>query len=51
MLNLPAKVKADKVKASFKNGLLEIHLPKAEKSKPKEVKVDVKYNHKIGGSF
>ncbi|MCI0454258.1 MAG: Hsp20/alpha crystallin family protein [Candidatus Dadabacteria bacterium] len=42
MLNLPAKVKADKVKASFKNGVLEIHLPKAEESKPKEVKVEVK---------
>jgi HSP20 family protein len=41
-LSLPAKVNADKVKASFKNGILEIHLPKAEESKPKEVKVEVK---------
>jgi HSP20 family protein len=41
-LNLPAKVKADKVKASFINGVLEIHLPKAEESKPKEVKIEVK---------
>ncbi len=32
MLSLPAKVQADKIKASFKNGILEIHLPKAEES-------------------
>ncbi len=41
-LNLPTKVQADKVKASFKNGILEVHLPKAEEAKPKEVKVEVK---------
>src|SRR3989304_1558944 len=41
-LNLPAKVQAEKIKASFKNGILEIHLPKAEESKPKEVKIEVK---------
>ncbi len=41
-LNLPAKVQADKVKASFQNGILEIHLPKVEEAKPKEVKVEVK---------
>ena len=42
MLSLPAKVQSDKIKASFKNGILEIHLPKAEEAKPKEVKVEVK---------
>jgi HSP20 family protein len=41
-LNLPAKVQAEKIKASFKNGILEIHLPKAEEAKPKEIKVEVK---------
>ncbi len=41
MLSLPAKVQADKIKASFRNGILEIHLPKAEEAKPKEVKVEV----------
>ena len=41
-LNLPAKVQAEKIKASFKDGILEIHLPKAEESKPKEVKIEVK---------
>jgi HSP20 family protein len=42
MLTLPVKVQGDKVKASFKNGILEIHIPKAAESKPKEVKVEVK---------
>jgi len=35
-------VQAEKIKASFKNGILEIHLPKAEEAKPKEIKVEVK---------
>jgi HSP20 family protein len=39
-LTLPAKVQTDKVKASFENGILEIHLPKAEEAKPKEVKIE-----------
>jgi HSP20 family protein len=40
--SLPEDVAEDKVKAEFKNGVLTVHLPKAEKSKPKaiEVKVD-----------
>ena len=41
-LSLPAKVKADKIKANFKDGILEIHLPKSEEAKPKEIKIDVK---------
>jgi HSP20 family protein len=41
MLTLPVKVQADKIKASFRDGILEIHLPKAEESKPKEVIVEV----------
>jgi len=39
-LNLPVKVQTDKVKASFKDGILEIHLPKAEEVKPKGIKVE-----------
>jgi HSP20 family protein len=34
-------VQADKVKASFKNGILEIRLPKTEESKAKEIKVKI----------
>ncbi|HXG31074.1 MAG TPA: Hsp20/alpha crystallin family protein [Thermodesulfobacteriota bacterium] len=42
ILSLPSKVKSDGIKASFKNGILEIHLPKAEEAKPKEIKIEVK---------
>jgi HSP20 family protein len=40
-LELPSEVQGDKVKASFKNGVLEIRLPKTEEAKKKEVKVKV----------
>ena len=40
-LELPRDVHADKVKASFKNGVLEVRLPKTEEAKAKEVKVKV----------
>jgi len=38
---LPGMVEQDKVKAKFKDGILEIVLPKAEKAKPKQIKVEV----------
>jgi HSP20 family protein len=40
-LNLPSKIKSNKVDAKFENGLLEIHMPKAEESKPKEVEISL----------
>jgi HSP20 family protein len=40
-LELPAGVQAEKAKASFKNGILEVRLPKTEAAKPKEIKVAV----------
>ena len=40
-VRLPKEVKHDKVKASFKNGVLKIVLPKSEETKKKEVKVKV----------
>jgi HSP20 family protein len=40
-LELPKDVHADKVKATFKNGVLEVRLPKTETAKAKEVKVKV----------
>jgi HSP20 family protein len=40
-LELPKDVHADKTKANFKNGILEIRLPKTEDAKAKEVKVKV----------
>src|SRR5712692_3773460 len=41
-LALPDAVKGDQAKASYKNGILEIHVPKSEQRvKPKSVKVEV----------
>lgn len=40
-LELPCEVKADQVAASFKNGVLEIRLPKTEEAKKKEIKVKI----------
>jgi HSP20 family protein len=37
---LPAAVKAEAVRARYKNGVLEVHLPKAEKTPTKEIKVE-----------
>ncbi len=41
-LELPAKVQESKIKANIKDGILEIHLPKAPESKAKEIKIDDK---------
>lgn len=38
---LPIPIESGKVKAMYRNGVLEIHLPKAEQVKPKEVKIEV----------
>ena len=40
-VELPKDVHADKVKAAFKNGILEVRLPKTEEAKAKEIKVKV----------
>jgi HSP20 family protein len=40
-ITLPAEVDKEQVKAKFKDGILEITLPKKEEAKPKEIKVDV----------
>jgi HSP20 family protein len=39
---MPESVDADKVTAKYKNGVLEITAPKAEKAKAKKIKVEVK---------
>jgi len=41
-VELPAEVDADKVAASYKEGVLELTLPKSEKARPKQIKVDIK---------
>jgi len=38
---LPVRVQADKVKASYRDGVLDITLPKAEEVKPREIKIDL----------
>lgn len=39
---LPAAVDANKVQAAYKNGVLELVLPKKEEAKPKQLKVNIK---------
>ncbi len=40
-ISVPIPVQAGKIRATYRNGVLEIHLPKAEEVKPKEIKIDV----------
>lgn len=39
---LPEYADTEKVEASFKNGVLEVRIPKRAEKKPKQIKVDVK---------
>jgi len=39
--NLQYRVQPDKIKAKFKDGILEIEIPKPEKEKPKQITVNV----------
>jgi len=39
---LPTTVKSDKINAVYKDGILQIELPKAEEAKPKQIEVKVK---------
>ena len=41
LIQLPMAVQADKVKAAYRDGLLEIKLPKAEELKPREIKIEI----------
>ena len=41
-LTLPTAVDAEKVKASYEDGLLQVVLPKAEEAKPKQIEVALK---------
>ena len=41
LVQLPMAVQADKVKATYRDGLLQITLPKAEELKPREIKIDI----------
>ena len=39
--SLPSQVEASKIKATFKNGVLTVDLPKSEKARPKEIAIKV----------
>jgi HSP20 family protein len=41
-ISLPSDVETDKVRASYKDGVLVIALPKPEMSKPEEIEIEVK---------
>ncbi len=41
-VTLPVEVAADKAQANFENGVLTLTIPKSEKTKPKQIKVQVK---------
>ncbi len=38
--SLPSSVKSDKIKASYKDGVLKMVLPKTEEMKPKEIPIE-----------
>lgn len=40
-VQLPMPVQADKVKASYREGILTVTLPKVEAIKPREIKIDI----------
>ncbi len=40
-VQLPFPVQGDKIKATYRDGVLTVKLPKAEELKPREIKIDV----------
>jgi HSP20 family protein len=40
-ISLPDRVKADSLSAEFVNGILKVHLPKAEEVKPRQIPIAV----------
>ncbi len=40
-LRVPVKIDPEKIKAVLRNGILYIHLPKAEEVKPRKIKIDI----------
>jgi HSP20 family protein len=39
--SLPDTAKQDGIEATYKNGILEIRVPKAEKAKPRQIEINV----------
>lgn len=42
VIDIPVPVKTEEVEATYKDGVLEVKLPKKEEAKPKEIEVKVK---------
>ena len=40
--SLPQAIKAEKVEAEYKNGILNLTIPKSEEAKPKQIEVKIK---------
>src|SRR5262245_43263731 len=40
-VQLPIPVQAEKIRASYRDGVLEVRLPKLEEVKPREIKIEV----------
>jgi HSP20 family protein len=38
--SLPQTVKADEIKATYRDGILEIHVPKSEEAKPRQITIN-----------
>jgi len=41
-VELPTEIQQDKIKATYKDGVLDISLPKSENAKPKQIDIEVK---------
>ena len=41
LIQLPMAVQGDKVKATYRDGVLQVTLPKAEELKPREITIDI----------
>lgn len=41
-MNVPAGIEADKIEANYRNGILEVHLPKGEAARAKRIAVTAK---------
>lgn len=44
--SLPNTISTEGIRAEYKNGVLTVHMPKREESKPKQVKITVSGNGK-----
>ena len=40
-IRLPMPIQADRVSATYRDGVLEVRLPKTDEGRPKEIKIDV----------